>query len=346
MNSININTQNKKRIDFALRIAISEGLKHKDSITFIAKQLGFSRQAIYDELARGTREHMNYDLSITTFYDPYAAEYYHQKCSSFAGRIDKLDNELREIIISYLDKKYSPEVITHLIKTEYNGKYDICFKTIYNWINNNKLGFDKEAYIYKRKKNKKHKREKKLEKPTGGESIDYRLDLSDREEFGHWEIDCVVGKRSGKSCCLMTLVERKTRYGIVIRIQRKSKKCIVNALKSLKKKYGKYFYDIFKTITADNGSEFKDALGMSISLKNGNKIKIYYAHAYSSWERGTNENYNKMIRRWFPKGTNFINITQSKIDEVTNIINNYPRKIFNFNVAHNLFDNELLKIMA
>ena len=88
------------------------------------------------------------------------------------------------------------------------------------------------------------------------QSIDFRPDISDRLEFGHWEIDCVVGKREGKSTCLMTLVERKTRYGISVLIPKRSKKCIVNALKKVKSLFGKYFYQMFQSITADNGPEF------------------------------------------------------------------------------------------
>lgn len=82
----------------------------------------------------------------------------------------------------------------------------------------------------------------------------------------------------------MTLVERETRYRIAILIPKKRKKCIVNALKKIKTKFGKYFYVVFKTITVDNGCEFKDVVGMSLSLKNGKKVRIYFAHAYHSWE--------------------------------------------------------------
>lgn len=181
-------TIDSKNIQFLHRAIISKALNDNVPITKIAKELGFSRQTIHNEIARGTIEH--------------------------------------------------------------------------------------------KKHKKAHKQEKNREKPEGGESIELRPDMW--MEFGHWEIDCVVGKREGKSTCLMTIVERKTRYGITILIPKKSKKCIANALKKIKSKFGKYFYDIFKTITADNGCEFKDAVGMSLALKNGKKVKIYFAHAYHS----------------------------------------------------------------
>ena len=226
------------------------------------------------------------------------------------------------------------------MKTKSLIKYALKLSIVYS----NKLDVSSNDLLYGPYKRKKaHKQEKMYEKPEGGESIELRPDISDRVEFGHWEIDCVVGKREGKSTCLMTLVERKTRYGITVLIPKKSKKCIVNALKKIKAKFGKYFYDVFKTITADNGCEFKDAIGMSLALKNGKKVKIYFAHAYHSWERGTNENFNKMIRRYYPKGTDFTTITSKELQLIINKINNYPRKQFSFETSASLFAKELLK---
>ena len=83
---------------------------------------------------------------------------------------------------------------------------------------------------------------------------------------------------------------------------------------------------------------------MSLEDENGNKVTIYYAHAYCSWERGTNENFNKMLRRRFPKGTNFGKITNKRIKEATDWINNYPRKQFNFETSILRFNNEINNI--
>lgn len=343
-------TIQSKNIEFIHRPIIAKALHDKDSISQIAKELGFSRQAIYNEIKRGTIEHMKSDLTIELVYDPYAAQYMHEQASSWKGRMSVLDDckELAPIIEEGVKNKLSPEVIAHQIDTLYQeGKlsHRLCFKTIYNLIESGKLSVTSNDLLYGPKRRKKaHKEEKMYEKPEGGESIDFRPDISDRVEFGHWEIDCVVGKREGKSTCLMTLVERKTRYGISILIPKKNKKCIVNALKKIKTKFGKYFYDIFKSITADNGCEFKDAKGMSLALKNGKKVKIYFAHAYHSWERGSNENYNRMIRRYFPKGTDFTKITNSSLQDVIHKINHYPRKQFKFNTSSYKFNEELLSL--
>ena len=344
-------TIDSRNIQFLHRAIIAKALADKDSKTTIAKELGFSRQAIHNEIARGTIEHMKSDLTVEYVYDPYAAQYKHDDASHWKGRLSIIDDckELADIIESGVKEKLSPEVIAHNINVMYKeGKitHRLCFKTIYNLVESNKLAVSIDDLLYAKKHRKKtHKEEKAHEKPEGGESIDLRADISSRIEFGHWEIDCVVGKREGKSTCLMTLVERKTRYGITVLIPKKSKKCIVNALKKIKSKFGKYFYDVFKTITADNGCEFKDAIGMSLKLKNGKQVKIYFAHAYHSWERGSNENYNRMIRRYFPKGTDFTKISNQQLQEVIKRINNYPRKQFNFETSEYRFINELLTII-
>lgn len=339
-------TIDSKNIQFLHRAIIAKALNDNVSITAIAKELGFSRQTIHNEISRGTVEHMKTDLTIEYVYDPYAAQLNHDEASHWKGRLSKIDDckELIPIIENGVKEKLSPEVIAHSIEILYNENkitHKVCFKTIYNLIYSKKLN----DLLYGPKRLKKaHKQEKIHEKPEGGESIELRPDISDRVEFGHWEIDCVVGKREGKSTCLMTLVERKTRYGITVLIPKKSKKCIVNALKKIKLKFGKYFYDIFKTITADNGCEFKDAVGMSLALKNGKKVKIYFAHAYHSWERGTNENFNRMIRRYYPKGTDFTTITNKDLQVIIDRINNYPRKQFSFVTSKALFIKELSKL--
>ena len=343
-------TIDSKNIEFLHRSIIAKALNDGDSKTTIAKELHFSRQAIHNEISRGTINIKKSDLTMERVYDPYAAQYKHEQASHWKGRLSKIDDckELITIIEEGIKNKYSPEVIAHKILLMYNNgqiTHKICFKTIYNLIYSKKLNVSSDDLLYGPKKRKKaYKQEKNYDKPVGGESIELRPNIDDRIEFGHWEIDCVVGKRDGKSTCLMTLVERKTRYGISILIPKKNQKSIVNALKKIKSMFGKYFYDVFKTITADNGCEFKDAQGMSLALKNGKKVKIYFAHAYHSWERGSNENFNRMIRRYLPKGTDFTKITNKQVQDIISKINNYPRKQFNFESSLDHFTNELIKL--
>ena len=122
---------------------------------------------------------------------------------------------------------------------------------------------------------------------------------------------------------------------------------VVAALDRLERKWGAdMFKRVFKTITVDNGSEFADAEGLQRSIINeGEKrTKVYYCHPYSSWERGTNEVTNKMIRRKIPKGTNFDDRTEEEVESIENWINGYPRKIHGYHSAGELFEEEVKQL--
>lgn len=208
-------TLDSRNIQYIHRGIIAKALKDGDTKTTIAKELGFSRQAIHNEIKRGTIEQIDTYLNKFYVYDPYAAQYAHEQAQHWKGRLSLIDDykDLIPIIENGIKDKLSPEVIAHKINIMFeNGEisHTIAYKTIYNLIESDKLGVSSNDLLYGPKKHKKaHKQEKTHEKPTGGESIEFRPDISDRTEFGHWEIDCVVGKREGKSTSLMTLVERK-----------------------------------------------------------------------------------------------------------------------------------------
>ena len=141
----------------------------------------------------------------------------------------------------------------------------------------------------------------------------------------------VVGKKRTKAR-LLVLSERVTRREIIIRIKDGRAETVVAALDRLERIYGAAFYEIFKTITVDNGSEFVDADGIKRSArrKDAKRTTVYYCHAYSSCERGTNENINRMIRRQFPKGTDFDKVTAADVKRVETWLNDYPREILGF----------------
>ena len=155
--------------------------------------------------------------------------------------------------------------------------------------------------------------------------------INERQEPGHWEMDTVVGKKRTKAR-LLVLSERVTRREIIIRIKDGRAETVVAALDRLERIYGAAFYEIFKTITVDNGSEFADADGIERSArrKDAKRTTVYYCHAYSSCERGTNENINRMIRRQFPKGTDFDKVTAAEVKRVETWLNDYPREILGF----------------
>ena len=131
-----------------------------------------------------------------------------------------------------------------------------------------------------------------------------------------------------------------TREEIIIKIKGKNNEYVVKAINGLERKYGKRFYNKFKTIIFDNGTEFMDYEGMEKScLREGTRTKIYYAHLYCSGERGSNENNNRMIRRWIPKGTLIDDISNKFIKQIEEWLNNYPRAMFDYKSSNILLLN-------
>jgi len=134
-----------------------------------------------------------------------------------------------------------------------------------------------------------------------GKSIEARpSEINDRTTFGHWEIDTVVGKKSRDQPVLLTMTERLTRYTLVIKIQGKHETSVNETIRSLSQN-NPNFPKLFKSITSDNGSEFAGLTEMLIGLSD-----VYFAHPYASWERGTNEKHNGILRRFIPKGKSLI----------------------------------------
>jgi transposase, IS30 family len=113
---------------------------------------------------------------------------------------------------------------------------------------------------------------------------------------------------------------------------------VQQAIDKLERKTGRRFKEIFKTITVDNGSEFLDSERLESSIKDPSqkRFKLYYAHPYSAWERGSNENANKLIRRFIPKGASISKLRNKDIHRIENWMNNYPRRILGYQCANDL----------
>lgn len=205
-------------------------------------------------------------------------------------------------------------------KTKLDEK--ISTSTIYYWINKGFFGLKRSVLNYARKRKKKEKEEVKRVRILG-KTIEERLkEINNREEVGHYEIDTVI-LRKEKGQCQLTLTDRKSRYEIIRLIEDKTVKSVNKALKEVLKEYE------IKSITANNGLEFA-RLYEVFDYEN-----IYYAHPYSSYERGSNENHNRLIRRFLPKGTK--NTTQQRVAFIEDWINNYPKKLFNYKTPFEVF---------
>lgn len=337
------------------RLRIEKWLKAGLSTSEIAGKLRVSTRTVYRELARGRYERLNSKTwEIKTAYSPDIAEEKYQANLREKGPHLKIGNNraladhLERIMI---DDDYSPAAaIAQARKDGY--EVNISIPTLYSYIDKGifrSLTMEKLPRHGKGSHKNKHVKKKETSRAPVGESIEKRPEeVNARETFGHWEGDTVYStkKKKGKSA-LFTMTERKTRKEILIKIPDRQAETIVKVLDALERKWGApNFRAIFQSITFDNGSEFAlaDKLEASCINKTMQRTKIYYAHAYSSFERGTNENQNGMARRKHPKGTDFDDVTKKEIKETEEWMNNYPRKILGYRNSNMEFEAELKKL--
>ena len=224
----------------------------------------------------------------------------------------------------------------------YEDSEMVCVKTLYNYVDSMLLVLRNIDLPLKVRRRKRRRNVKENLKHLG-RSIDERPDeIASRNEFGHWEIDTVIGSKSKSDNVVLTLVERLTRKYIAIKIDGKTASAVSAAMQSLRRHYGDKFSLIFKTITSDNGSEFAELS----KLENSTTTKVYFAHPYSSWERGSNERHNGLLRRLVPKGKRIDKYTSDDILFTADWCNLLPRKILGYKTPDDLFENELDKIYA
>lgn len=320
----------------AQRYQIEALLKAKHTIPEISVQLGHKYNTLYKEIKRGTVKQIDSQLAEHFVYKADYAQMKYNQNTANRGRNLKIGVDYK--LVAYIEdmvknKKYSPEaLLLHARNEGIQFDTQLCFKTIYNYFDMDLfLNASVEDLPTKRKQHKPKKKESKIALNNRfGRSIEKRDEsVKERKTYGHWEMDTVVSAQGTGKSCLLVLSERMTREEIIIKIRNKKTTSVVHALNMLEKKLGsRKFKEKFKTITTDNGAEFLDSVGIEKSrYTKGNRTTLYYCHPYSSYERGTNENINRMIRRFFPKGTNFDTVTTKQVSMVQDWINNYPRKI-------------------
>jgi len=310
-----------------------------------AKKLNSHISTIYREIKRGEVERIRSDLTEYWAYRANTAHSdYEQKVTN---RAHSLKIEKYKELADYIQKKihhekYSPDVVIGGIKRERQKfKELICTKTLYNYIDRGVFEGVSNATLWEKRKRRKRKYKQVSRislKNKGSRSIEERPEtINKRLEYGHWEGDCIVGVRNGKKDGLFTLSERMTREEIILKISSLTQDSILKALNKLEHNYGSYFREKFKSITLDNGREFLDWEAIEQSGLTGKKrTLVYFAHPYSSWERGTNENQNKMIRRFIPKGTDISKVSAKDIKRIADWMNNYPRRILGYRTPNEL----------
>lgn len=312
----------------------------------IALRVNSHLSTIYREIKRGLVVRLKSDLTEYTVYRANVAQCNYESKVSNRERSLKIgkDKELEKYIRNkILNKRYFPDVIIGLIKRKrLTFKGMVCAKTLYSYIDRGIFSGISNTNLWEKRKRKK-KRYKQVRRISltnkGSISIEERTqEVSGRLIYGHWEGDCVKGVRGKSKVSIFTLTERMTREQIIIKISSTLQSEIKRSMDSLERKYGSWFSEKFKTITFDNGSEFLDweSIELSIFSKSKKRTKVYFAHPFSSWERGTNENQNRMIRRFIPKVTNIAKISTKEIQKIENWMNNYPRKILGYRTANEL----------
>ena len=314
----------RKRLTLNERIVIETLLKENKSKSYIAIQLNRSRSSI-------TREINNWVKKPSDKYNAQLAHWYAKETYLNKRNLDKINTHKRLKLFVYkgLLNKLSPEQIAGRIKTEYPNDpvMAISYEAIYQHIYRHRQSYLGKKLIkllpyHHHKRRDKRKFSKNRVRIKDQVSIDNRpKHIELREEIGHWEGDLMIGV--GQKSAIATVVERKTRYTFIMKIDnRKSKtvtKAFANSLNTLPK-------NIRKSMTYDNGIEMANHKWLS----NNTGMDIYFAHPYSSWERGTNENTNGLIRRFFPKGTDFNNITLKQLKDAQYNLNNRPRKVLGY----------------
>lgn len=234
----------------------------------------------------------------------------------------RVDEEVWQYAKERLLEQWSPEQIS--------GHAAISPETVYQRIYADKVC---GGVLWKNLRCQK-KRKKRYGKMERRGSIPNRLFIEDRPaivekrcRIGDWEADTLIGKNHRQA--IVSLVERKSGFTLIRKVERKTAQAVSDAMIDLLKPHRKKVH----TITSDNGKEFARHEAIAKKLKAG----FYFAHPYASWERGTNENTNGLIRQYFPKNRDFTTITQQEIDKAMNRLNNRPRKRLGFKTPNQVF---------
>ena len=276
--------------------------------TSCARILGFHLTSIGRELKRGA-------AATTTGYSVRAARKRAQCLRAIANQQHrKLNQPEAERILALIHQYYSPDQAGRAV--------GLSHSTVYRWLWKQGKAFLASIWKYLRhpKLRRKYgtKRREKQRELAKKCWIDERSETTNqRLMYGHWEGDTVVGKDN--SGYLVTLVERKSGYALVGHIPRATKEAFRLKAGELLAPLPKH---LKRSLTLDNGREMNDYE----ELERHTNIPIYFAHPYHSWERGTNENFNGLLRQFFPKGSDFSNVTSKQVDLAVNLLNTRPRK--------------------
>ncbi|WP_339296788.1 IS30 family transposase [Paenibacillus sp. FSL R5-0623] len=288
----------------------------------IAKELGRHPSTICRELDR---------VAASQPYQAEHAQNAYEERRKASVSLGKWSEALAASLEKKLQATWSPEQITERFRME--GLPTVTFKTIYRWIYTGRLVQGVLQIL--RHKGKRQKPAETRGKFAIGRSISDRpKEVRSRETFGHWELDTVVSGRGKSKGCVATLIERKTRlYTAVLMPDRTALSMEI----ALGVAISQYPTGTFLTATADRGKEF----ACYASLETTHNLHVFFADPYSSWQRGSNENANGLLREFHPKGTDFAQVEDEELAHSLDLMNHRPRKCLGWKTAHESFTEEL-----
>lgn len=325
------------------RHEIEVRLKDGWSIYRIAKHLKRAYNTIKNEIERGTV--LLYNGKVSRYKAKAGETAYKENRTNSRKQYKRLEtNEFCKYVEEHFQKDgWSLDACygNALSSGAFQRSKMVCTKTLYNYVDNGLLNIQNMDLPEKLHRNTKRAKVRKNKRILGN-SIESRPEsVKTREEFGHWEIDTVVGSKKENEPCTLTIVERKTRKAIWIKAENHTADAIQASLNQVLSSLGDRANQVFRSITGDNGSEFA-----RLAECETQGIHVYFTHPYSSWEKGTNECHNKLLRRFIPKGKSMTQYSPEDIAFMADWANNLPRKILSYRTPDELFEAELDRIYA
>jgi IS30 family transposase len=327
-------TTTYQRLSHAEREEISRDIAKGMTLTEIADHIGRHRTTIWREVKR------NHGSGYRALAASKRAE--KRAASRRKGKTKMEQNQrLAQYVVEKLAQKWSPQEISVRLKIEYAVDMDmrISHESIYQYIYVLPRGELKRTLIQALRQEHKYRRKRKGNKETETRgkianmlSIEERpAEVSDRTVPGHWEGDLILGKY--KRSALGTLVERTTRYTILVPLG--NQKDAVSVRQAYADAFRSIPAELKKTLTYDQGKEMSEHQRFTID----SGILVYFAHPASPWERGTNENTNGLIRQYFPKGTDFSDVSVEEIKAAQRSLNDRPRAVLDYLKPDEVFNN-------
>jgi IS30 family transposase len=308
--------------------ALLSGNKH--SLREIGRLLGFHHSTISREIRR-------HQWSNASGYHAIQARLQLKQVRQQANQHHRklpTNSRLVAVVTAKLRRHDSPDQIAGWLKDS-GAKLRVCAQTIYDWIYTHAQ--ELVVHLHCRKGKYRRTRQSTLRKAfrdrqNSCRSIDARpMHIQARRTYGHWEGDTVVG--TGHTGCIATFVERKSGYLMAVKLEHGTAAAFEQAAKqcfsSISARYR-------LTLTLDNGVEMSNYDAM----EQQNQLQVYFAHPYHSWERGTNENTNGLLRQYFPKRSNLGLATQVQLDHAVSLLNTRPRKRLDYRTPAAMFEKQ------